>query len=201
MRFKRHLICFGKITLAQDEKIIFALNCKLAEGNSQGNGMSSKNGTILLTNKKIYFFHQQGVFKKKSVLLFSVDIDDLQQVGVKGRLKKQVSLEFLNSMYRFTITKDNREKLIEWIEKARVFDSSATQDDDNFKKLEKFKLNIKLFREELENAIYQLIGMGTATGSLQGSRSLAHSLGNETSGKFSPKGLFEENDNEAESVF
>ncbi len=38
----------GKITLAQDEKIIFALNCKLAEGNSQGNGMSSKNGTILL---------------------------------------------------------------------------------------------------------------------------------------------------------
>jgi hypothetical protein len=81
-------------------------------------------------------------------------------VGVKGVIKKQVSLEFLNSMYKFSITKENREKLIEWIEKARTFDANSL-DEDNRNRLEKYKLNIKGFKEELENAIYQLLGLGT----------------------------------------
>jgi len=66
-------------------------------------------------------------------------------------------------MYKFSLTKEYREKLIEWIEKARVFDVSNVLDEDNIKKLEKFKLNVKLFREELENAIYQLLGIGSYT--------------------------------------
>jgi hypothetical protein len=146
------------LTLEQDEKIVYGLKCKLADGSSSSGDLGSKNGTILVTSKRIYFYVEQGVFKKKTVLLFSVKLDDLQQVGVKGRLKKTVSLDFVNSMYNFSLTKEKREQLVEWIENARVFESRNTLDTVNAEKLDRYKLNMKIFREELESAIYELIG-------------------------------------------
>jgi len=148
----------GKLQLESDEKIVFALKCKLSAGTSKKKDYSSKNGTILITSKRLYFYHEQGVFQKRIVELFSVKLSDLQQAGVKGRLKKKVSLEFLNSMYKFSISKDNREELINWIAKARNFNAKNSSDETSFKNLTKYKLNTKLFREDLENTIYELIG-------------------------------------------
>jgi hypothetical protein len=148
----------GKFILENDEKIVYGLKCKLSEGSGSNGDVSNRNGTILLTSKRLNFFHEQGVFKKKTVLLFSVKLDDLQQIGVKGRLKKTVSLDFVNSMYNFALTKEKREELIEWIDNAREFDNRNMLDSVNFEKLQKYKLNIKLFREEIENAIFDLIG-------------------------------------------
>ncbi|QEE16267.1 PH domain-containing protein [Promethearchaeum syntrophicum] len=148
----------GKLQLERDEKIVFALKCRLSTGTSKKKDYSNKNGTILITNKRLYFYHEQGVFQKRTVELFSVKLSDLQQAGVKGRLKKKVSLEFLNSMYQFSISKDNREELINWIEKARKFGSNNKHNEDGIKNLAKYKLNTKLFREDLENTIYELIG-------------------------------------------
>ncbi|MHA1562512.1 MAG: PH domain-containing protein, partial [Promethearchaeota archaeon] len=148
----------GKLQLERNEKVVFALKCKLSTGISKKKDYSNKNGTILITSKRLYFYHEQGVFQKRTVELFSVKLSDLQQAGVKGRLKKKVSLEFLNSMYKFSISKDNREELINWIEKARRFDTSNKNNENNSKNLAKYKLNTKLFREDLENTIYELIG-------------------------------------------
>ncbi len=148
----------GKLQLERNEKIVFALKCKLSTGISKKKDYSNKNGTILITSKRLYFYHEQGVFQKRTVELFSVKLSDLQQAGVKGRLKKKVSLEFLNSMYKFSISKDNREELINWIEKARKFDASNKNSEKSSKNLAKYKLNTKLFREDLENTIYELIG-------------------------------------------
>jgi len=148
----------GQLQLERDEKIVFALKCRLSTGTTKKKDYSNKNGTILITSKRLYFYHEQGVFQKRTVELFSVKLSDLQQAGVKGRLKKKVSLEFLNSMYQFSISKDNREELINWIEKARKFDSKNKNNEAGFKKLAKYKLNTKLFREDLENTIYELIG-------------------------------------------
>ncbi len=148
----------GKLQLESDEKIVFALKCKLSTGTNKKKDYSNKNGTILITSKRLYFYHEQGVFQKRTVQLFSVKLSDLQQAGVKGRLKKKVSLEFLNSMYKFSISKNNREELINWIEKARKYKANNKNDEDSFKKLAKYKLNTKLFREDLENTIYELIG-------------------------------------------
>jgi len=148
----------GKLQLERDEKIVFALKCRLSTGTSKKKDYSNKNGTILITNKRLYFYHEQGVFQKRTVELFSVKLSDLQQAGVKGRLKKKVSLEFLNSMYQFSISKDNREELISWIEKARKFASNNKTNENGIKNLAKYKVNTKLFREDLENTIYELIG-------------------------------------------
>jgi hypothetical protein len=148
----------SKLQLEAEEKIVSGMKCKLADGSNAGSDISGKNGTILITSKRLIFFQEQGVFKKKMVLLFSVKLEDLQQVGVKGRLKKTVSLDFVNSMYNFSLTKDKREELIEWIEKARVFEARNILDNTNLEKFERYKLDIKQFREELENAIFELIG-------------------------------------------
>ena len=148
----------GKLQLEKDEKIVFALKCKLSTGTTKKKDYSNKNGTILITSKRLYFYHEQGVFQKRIVQLFSVKLSDLQQAGVKGRLKKKVSLEFLNSMYKFSISKENREELITWIEKARQFAINNKSNENDFKDLAKYKINTKLFREDLENTIYELIG-------------------------------------------
>jgi hypothetical protein len=162
----------GKMNLEPEERIVFAIKCKLSTGTAKsgsgssgqdgdglsGSGLNNKNGTILITSKRLYFYHQQGVFKKRTVELFSVQLSDLQYAGVKGKLTKKVSLEFLNSMYKFSISKDNREKLVEWIEKAQNFGTAILQNDNNFKSFTKYKIHSKVFREELENAIYELIG-------------------------------------------
>jgi PH (Pleckstrin Homology) domain-containing protein len=147
-----------KLKLDDDEKIVFSIKCKLATSTSQQKDYSNKNGTILITSKRVYFFHEQGVFKKKTVMLFSVLIEDLQNVQVKGRLKKRVSLDFINSMYKFTISKQNRLKMVKWIENARTFDVKNQIDKIQLKKLGKYRITTKLFNEELENAIYELIG-------------------------------------------
>ncbi|UYP48242.1 hypothetical protein NEF87_004527 [Candidatus Lokiarchaeum ossiferum] len=148
----------GKLKLEPAEKIVFGIKCKLSTGVTEDKDFNNKNGTILITSKRLYFFHEQGVFKKRNVLLISVQITDLQYAGVKGKINKKVSLEFLNSMYKFTLSKENRDELVEWISKAQDFESQLTQGDNNLKIFSKHKIHIKVFREELENAIYELIG-------------------------------------------
>ncbi|WP_457557600.1 PH domain-containing protein [Candidatus Harpocratesius sp.] len=147
-----------KLHLDNDEKIVYGLNCKLSSGVNDKQGYSNKNGTILITSKRIYFYHEQGVFKKRTVLLFSVQLSDLQAAEVKGRLKKKVSLQFLNSMYDFSISKNKREIMVDWIERAQEFEVKNIINETHFKQLIKYRLTTKLFSEELENAIYNLVG-------------------------------------------
>lgn len=149
---------FPKLHLDPEERIVYGLNCKLSSGANSEQGFSNKNGTILITNQRIYFYHEQGLFKKQTVLLFSVKLDDLQAAEVKGKLKKKVSLQFLNSMYDFSLSKNKRELLVDWIERAKEFDVRNTLNDTQFKKFIKYRLTTKLFNEELENAIYNLVG-------------------------------------------
>ncbi len=151
-----------KMQLEPEEKIVYSLKCKLATGTNNLRDYSNKNGTILLTSKRLYFFHEQGLLNKKTVELFSVKLEDLQQAGVKGKLKKTVSLEFLNSMYAFSLSKELRETLIGWVEKARIFDTFLISDAE-YKKLGKYKIQTRLYHDELENIIYGLVGFHGST--------------------------------------
>ena len=90
--------------------------------------------------------------------LFTVKLADLQAAEVKGKLKKKVSLQFLNSMYDFSISKAKREILVKWIERAQEFETKNILNDINLKKFLKYRITTKLFSEELENAIYNLVG-------------------------------------------
>ena len=155
----------NQLALKTDEKIIFALKCKLSSGNSKTKqkDYSNKTGTILITNKRLSFYHERGLFNKQTVELISVEIKDLQEAGLKGHIKKKVSLEFLNSMWNFSISKQNREHLISWIVKAQTFDMDNMIDLENYHKLRRYKINIATLQEDLENTIYELIGYHGAT--------------------------------------
>ena len=146
------------IQFRPEEKIIYGLDCKLSTGVRTENKISGKNGTILITNKKLYFFHERGLFNKKKTLLFSVDLGDLQEADIKGKIQKKVTLDFVNSMYEFKVSKEDREKLLDWLQIAINYDTTNIIDENNMKLLLKYKLTLNLFEDELENAIYQLIG-------------------------------------------
>lgn len=141
------------ITLEPEEKAVFGLNCKLDEGETKEDiELKSKSGTILLTNRRLYFFYEKGVIKKKTTLLFSVLLDDLQTVQVEGTISKKLSLEFVDSMYKFKLSKENRSQLIDFIEKARLFDNNKT-DETNTMALKNIDITVKKFTDSIEEAI------------------------------------------------
>ncbi len=158
----------GKFQLEPDEQIVYGIECKLSSGENDEDNYSRKKGTILITSKRIHFLHEKGIFKKRNVLLFSVNLDDLQEVDIKGTLTKKVSLDFVNSMYQFKLSKENRNILIKWIKKARSFEATNYIDDNKFRKMRKFKLDLRMFKNELENAIYELVGYHGAKNTPQG---------------------------------
>ncbi|MHA1618259.1 MAG: PH domain-containing protein, partial [Promethearchaeota archaeon] len=147
-----------KMNIDADERIVFGLKCKLSSGANADKDFSKKNGTILITNRRIYFYYEKGIFKKKTVELFAVKLADLEAAQVKGKLIKKVSLKFLHEMYDFSLSRENRALLVEWIERAQEFDLKNTLNMPEFKKFNKYRLTTKMFNEELENAIYNLVG-------------------------------------------
>ncbi len=148
----------GQYSLDNDEYIVYGIECKLSSGENDSDNFSRKKGTILITSKRIHFLHERGVFNKRTVRLFSVKLEDLQEIEIKGTLTKKVSLDFVNSMYQFKLSKEKRITLIDWIKKARVFEGTNYIDQNKLRKLRKYKITTKMFRNELESAIYELVG-------------------------------------------
>jgi hypothetical protein len=148
----------GKLKLESDEQIVYYQPCKLASGKNTDDAYSNKGGTIMLTSKRLYFLHEQGLFRKQTVVLFRVLIEDIQSAGVTGKLVKKLSLESLNSMYNFKLRKDDRDKLLNWIERARKFATHNQIDRESWQQLNRAKINSSMFQEQLEQAIYKLIG-------------------------------------------
>ena len=144
------------LNLEENEKPVFGLRCKLDTGSNNENEYHSKNGVILLTNKRMYFIHEKGMIKRKSALLFSVLLEDLQTVQVEGAFTKKLSLEFVNSMYKFKISKENRDQLIDFIEKARIFDSNKI-DETSLEAIREIEISIKNYQDALEEAIYTIV--------------------------------------------
>lgn len=141
------------VSLDPEEKAVFGLNCKLDEGETKEDiELKSKSGTILLSNKRLYFLYEKGVIKKKTTLLFSVLLDDLQTVQVEGTISKKLSLEFVDSMYKFKLSKENRSQLIDFIEKARLFDNNKI-DETNIMALRNIEITAKRFIDSIEEAI------------------------------------------------
>lgn len=157
---------FQYIDMSEEEKPVFGLKCKLDTGENKQNEFNSTKGTILLTDKRIYFLHEKGIIRKRTVLLFSVLLDDLEAVNVEGTFSKKLTLEFANSMYKFKLNKEKRSQIIDFIEKARVFNSNKI-DTDSLLTLKQVEISIGSFRESLDDAIFTIIGYCTGRFTLE----------------------------------
>lgn len=167
---------FKYIDMSEDEKPVFGLKCKLDTGENKDNEFGSTKGTILLTDKRIYFLHEKGFIRKKTVLLFSVVLDDLETVNVEGTFSKKLTLEFANAMYKFKLNKEKRSQLIDFIEKARVFNGNKI-DNDSLETLKHVEISIDTFTESLNDAIFTITGYCTGRFTLdaESSHDISHS--------------------------
>ncbi len=159
--FMRYLSILG-MNINYNEKPVFGIRGKLGEtSNPEVDHNIVRSGTILLTNQKLYFLQEKGVFKKKPHLILSLSLDELSRVRVKGLVMRKLVLEFGQNKYSFQLPKKNLAQLEHYIEKARVFDNNKI-DMELLYGLKHTDVSIRGFRNALESAIISLIGYKTA---------------------------------------
>ncbi len=149
-RFRPHL---HLIDLKRQERPVFAMECIVKEGQHLDQEIGKKSGLILITNQKIYFIHSHGLRKKKSDVLFEGVIRDLESAEVKGRLFKNLHLWFNTGHYKLALEKDDRLKLLQYIEVARTFDEKNKIDQDKSQDLNQMRLSGRDLRQVIEDQI------------------------------------------------
>ncbi len=149
-RFRPHL---HLIDLKRQERPVFAMQCIVKGGEHLNQEIGKKSGLILLTNQKIYFIHAHGLRKKKSDVLFEAVIGDLESAEVRGRVFKNLHLEFNTGHYKLALEKDDRLKLLQYIEVARTFDEKNKIDQEKFQELNQMRLSSRDIRQVIEDQI------------------------------------------------
>ncbi|MBN2155722.1 MAG: B-box zinc finger protein [Candidatus Lokiarchaeota archaeon] len=148
-------------TMEYNEKAVFGIRAKLGDSNQADTDGFVKNGTVLLTNRKLYFLQEKGIFKKKTHLVLILSLDELTRLRQKGFIIPKLVLEFGEKRYCFQLGKKNLAQLETYIEKARVFDNNKI-DKELLYGLKHIDVSIQEFRNALESAIISLIGYKTA---------------------------------------
>ncbi len=149
-RFRPHL---HLIDLKRQERPVFAMECIVKEGQQLDQEIGKKSGLILLTNQKIYFIHAHGLRKKKNDVLFEAVIGDLESAEVRGRVFKNLHLEFNTGHYKLALEKDDRLKLLQYIEVARTFDEKNKIDPEKSQELNQMRLSSRDIRQVIEDQI------------------------------------------------
>ncbi len=153
-RFRPHL---HLIDLKRQERPVFAMECIVKEGQQLNQEIGKKSGLILLTNQKIYFIHAHGLRKKKSDVLFEGVIGDLESAEVRGRVFKNLHLEFNTGRYKLALEKDDRLKLLQYIEIARTFDEKNKIDQEKSQELNQMRLSGRDIRQVIEEQIVSIM--------------------------------------------
>ncbi|MHA1112082.1 MAG: hypothetical protein ACTSRE_13320 [Promethearchaeota archaeon] len=158
--FMRYLSILG-INIDYNEKPVFGIRGKLGDTTQPDTDHFLTPGTILVTNRKIYYLHEKGWVKKKTQLILTLNLDELTRVRVRGLLLKKLILEFGQDKYVFLLPKKNLSQLESYIEKARVFDNNRI-DREMLYGLKHVDVTIQEFRNALESTIISLLGYKTA---------------------------------------
>jgi hypothetical protein len=158
--FMRYLSILGN-NLDYNEKPVFGIRAKLGDSNQPDGDYFAKPGYILLTNRKIYFLQEKGLFNRKTHLSLALRLDELTRVRVRGIILKKLILEFGSAKITFQLPKKNLAQLENYIEQARVFDNNKI-DGEMLYGLKHVDISIQEFRNALESAIISLLAYKTA---------------------------------------
>jgi len=116
------------LSLAQDEKPVFAIRTKLTNGLNTQDRFKRKRGILFITNFDLSFVREQGFFNKQQKIIFKAPVEDLISIKEKGRFFKKLYLEFAYGKYEFSFPSNVLSKVIEYIILARNFDEIAIYD-------------------------------------------------------------------------
>jgi len=149
-RFRPHL---HLLDLTRQERPVFAMECIVKGGQQDDQEIGKKAGLILLTNQKIYFIHAHGMRKKKNDVLFTAAVGELENAEVRGRIFKSLHLEFNTGHYTLALEKDDRLKLLQYLEIARSFDEKNKIDQEQSQELNRLRLSARDLRQVIEEQI------------------------------------------------
>jgi len=147
------------LSLAENEKPVFAINAKLINGFNSQELLNKSKGTLFITTFDLSFVHEHGLLKKKQDILIKAPVEDLIRIKEKGKIFKRLYLEFAYGKYEFTLPSNTIKKVIEYILLARTFDETTKHNKDHVDKLQ--EINIDLtdlvnFIEESINSFFSL---------------------------------------------
>ncbi len=147
------------IEFTRDEKALYALRCKLARGINTMNEFSNEKGTLLISNLYIYFIREYGLLKKGVEFIFKIPHEEFRRIEITGKVRKRLYMEFVYGKYFFAINSSKRENVINYIEKARIFDEEQIYDAESGKSLMLIKLDIKDLIDLIETNISYLLNL------------------------------------------
>jgi ribosomal protein L37AE/L43A len=141
------------LNLAEEEKPVYAIHAKLANGlNSQDKYRKNK-GILFITNFDLSFIHLFGKFKKKRKNIFKAPVEDLIRLKIKGKIFKKLYIEFSYGRYEFTLPPHSINKVLDYIIIARNFDETVIFDKEMAKKLYNIEIDISEVINFVEEAI------------------------------------------------
>ncbi|MHA1758159.1 MAG: hypothetical protein ACTSVV_15400 [Promethearchaeota archaeon] len=141
------------LNLAEKEKPVFAIRCKLQNGMNTQDSFKKNRGILFITNFDLTFIHEHGLFKKKQEKIFKAPVADLVKIYEKGTFFKKLYIEFPYGKYEFSLNSEAIPKVIDWILLARSFDEQVIYDEVSARKLYEINLDLNDLSDFIEEGI------------------------------------------------
>jgi len=147
------------LNLAEDEKPIYSIYAKLANGLNTHDKYKKSKGVLFITNFDLSFIQFSGKLKKKKQTIFKAPVDDLIKIRILGKVFKKLYIEFPYGRYEFTLPPNSINKVLDYIVLARNFEETIKFDEEAAQKLDDFYIDlneITAFVEETINSFFSL---------------------------------------------
>lgn len=141
------------LNLAEEEKPVYAIYAKLANGLNTQDKYKKNKGILFITNFDLSFVHEHGKRKKKQEGIFKAPVKDLTKVQIRGKLFKKLYIEFPYGRYEFTLPPNSISRVLDYLLLARSFDETVIYDKLAAKKLYNIEIDLTDISNYIEEAI------------------------------------------------
>ena len=147
------------LNLAENEKPIYAIYAKLANGLNTQDKIKKSKGILFITNLDLSFVHEYGKLKRKKEVIFKAPVKDLIKIKSQGKMFKKLYIEFPYGRYEFTLPPNNITRVLDYIILARNFDDTIKYDQETAERLNNIYIelnDITAYIEETINSFFSL---------------------------------------------
>ena len=141
------------LNLAEEEKPVYAIYAKLANGLNTHDKYKKNQGILFMTNFDLSFVHEHGKRKKRQEGIFKAPVKDLTKVQIRGKLFKKLYIEFPYGRYEFTLPQNSISRVLDYLLLARSFDETVIYDKLAAKKLYNIEIDLSDISNYIEEAI------------------------------------------------
>jgi hypothetical protein len=141
------------LNLAEEEKPVYAIYAKLANGLNTEDKYKKNKGILFITNFDLSFVRERGKRRRKQDGIFKAPVKDLTKVQIRGKLFKKLYIEFPYGRYEFTLPPNSISRVLDYLLLARSFDETVIYDKLAAKKLYNIDVDLSDISNYIEEAI------------------------------------------------